>query len=146
MIHDVPRKQGFSSIYTFSCWPIFSVLLFNFPVTVPKAPLTTGINSTFFYFHIQPTSYFSSSYLFCFLSFFFHTRVWNGLNGSIMLHLPFSPLQLLYLARCSPTSYLFLWESPTKCCTFLVQVPLQITDLCSHHLLDFSNHHFLQNF
>ena len=92
MIHTVPRKQGFCSIYTFSCWPIFSVLLFNFPVTVPKPPITTGINSTFFYFHIQPTSYFSSSYSFCFLSFLFHTRVSNGLNGSI------SPLQLWYLA------------------------------------------------
>ena len=60
IILAVPSKQGFCNISTVISKSSFCIHFSNCFVTIPNAPITTGITSTSFILHILAISYFKS--------------------------------------------------------------------------------------
>ena len=87
IILAVPSKHGLCNISTVRSNPSCFNHLSMFFVTVPNAPITTGITSTFLIFHILAISYLRSLKFVHFSSSFFSIRVSNGQDGSINLQL-----------------------------------------------------------
>ena len=138
MVFAILSKQGFCSISTLNCTSIFPMQLFNLSVTIPKAPVTNGVTSTFFSFYYWPTSYFNTSHLFCFSSSFFLIRV------SIIWHFPVFFLTTVIPSRMFSNFFsVCMGKSHKNLHSFDSST---FTGLFSYHLSAFTNTHFLQSF